>query len=409
MREALGCLVTVLLAPIAVLALVAVGLGSWDTSTLTEDSFAFMEPPPPDPAATYAGQIPANYLRAYKAAGEKHDLDWQIIAGIGWVETRHGTYGEVIDGCIVGVPVVSYGGQRAQGPMQFMPPIWETYGEDGNGDGIADPCDIRDAPFSTARHLLDPARSDLAKARTPENYYDAVCSYHGACGSYVSQVLAAAAWYGYGGNAMVAADPSGNSWYRYQGEADSGEARYVNCGPASVAMAVQRYTGARIPVASIRNQIPGNTLGYTSMGELTSLLGQYGVRYRWSIAKPSDIRQALRRGNPVMALVRMGYIDPGADYNGASASPGLRTGRYNDFAGGHYFIIRGVTEDGGYYRIHDPLVFLPLGYATYWYSDDSPKGRDRLYPVEEAHAAMYAYGGNQAVELLPPGSAETHD
>ncbi len=407
MREALGCLLTILLAPLAVLVLIAAGLGSWDASTLTEDSFAFMEPPPPDAAATYAGEIPANYLRAYKAAGERYDVAWQVIAGIGWVESRHGTYGEVIDGCIAGVPVASYGGQRAQGPMQFMPPIWETYGEDGNRDGVSDPCDIRDAPFGTANHLLDPARSDLAKARTPENYHDAVCAYHGACGAYVSQVLGAAAWYGYGGNATVAADPSGNAWYRYQGEADSGLGRYVNCGPASVAMAIQRYTGARIPVGTIRSAIPGE-LGYTSLSQLTSLLDQYGVRYRRTIGQPSDIRQALARGNPVIALVRMGAIDPGADYNGASASPGIRTGRYNDFGGGHYFVIRDVTKDGRYYRVHDPLVFLPFGYATYWYADDSPKGRDRLYPIEEVHAAMYAYGGNQAVELLAPGSASTN-
>ncbi len=405
----MGCLVTILLAPLMVLVLVAAGLGSWDTSTLTEDSFAFLEPPPPDPAATYAGEIPANYLKAYKAAAKKHDVAWQVIAGIGWVESRHGTYGETIDGCIVGVPVASYGGQRALGPMQFMPPIWESYGKDGNRDGIADPCDIRDAPFGTARHLLDPARSDLAKARTPENYYDAVCAYHGACGSYVAQVLGAAAWYGYRGNAAVAADPTGNSWYRYQGEADSGPGRYVNCGPASVAMAVQRYTGTRVPVRDIRSALPGDSLGGTTMSELTSLLNQYGVGYRRTIGQPADVRQALARGNPVMALVRMGEIDPGSDYNGASASPSVRTGRYNDFAGGHYFIIRGVSRDGRYYRVHDPLVFLPLGYGKYWYADDSPKGRDRLYPVGEVHAAMYAYGGNQAVELLPPGSASTHD
>ncbi len=409
MREALGCLAALLLAPLAVLALVAAGLGSWDTSTLTEDSFAFMEPPPPDPAAMYAGEIPANYLRAYKAAGKKYGLDWQVIAGIGWVESRHGTYGETIDGCIVGELVASYGGQRARGPMQFMPPIWEAYGEDGNRDGVSDPCDIRDAPFGTARHLLEPTRSDLAKARTPENYYDAVCAYHGACGSYSSQVLGAAAWYGYGANVALATDHTGHSWYRYQGEADSGLAAGSNCGPASVAMAIQRYTGARLPVRDIRSAIPGTSLGGTTMGELTSLLNQYGVEYRWTIGQPSDVREALARGNPVMALVRMSAIDPGADYNGASANPGVRTGRYNDFAGGHYLIIRAVSRDGRYYRVHDPLVFLPFGYPEYWYADDSPKGRDRLYPVEEVHAAMLAFGGNQAVELLPPGSAATHD
>jgi hypothetical protein len=405
MNQAVGCLAAILLAPFAVLSLIAAGFGSWDTSALTEADLTFAAPPLPDAAATYAGEIPANYLRAYKAAEERYDVAWQIIAGIGWVESAHGTYGETVDGCIVGVPVASYGGQRAQGAMQFMPPIWEAYGEDGNGDGSSDPCDIRDAPFGTARHLLDPARSDLALARTPENYYDAVCAYHGACGAYVGQVMGAAAWYGYGGGTAVASDPTGYSWYRYQGEADSGPAQYVNCGPASVAMAVQRYTGARIPVRDVRNLLPGNSLGTTSLAELTSLLDGYGVRYRRSVAEPSDVDAALRHGNPVLALVTMDRIAPGPDYEGRGNTPSQRSGRYYAFGGGHYLVITGLTEDGAYYRVHDPNVYLPMGYAIYWYADDGPKGRDRLYPRAEVWAAMYAFRGNQAVELLPPGTA----
>lgn len=408
MSKAIGVLCTIMAAPFMVLALIGAGFGSWDTSTLTEADLAWMQPPPPDPAATDVGEIPANYRRAYAAAGERYDVAWQVIAGIGWVESRHGTYGETIDGCIVGVPVASYGGQRAQGPMQFMPPIWEAYGEDGNRDGSSDPCDFRDAPFGTARHLLDPRRSELAAARTPQHYYDAVCAYHGACGAYASQVMGAAAWYGYGGNAAVAADPSGTTWYRFQGEADSGPARSVNCGPASVAMAVQRFTGARIPVRDVRSAIPGNPSGYTSMGDLTGLLSGYGVQYRWSVGQPRDLDAALRRGNPVLALVTMDRIDPGADYDGRRADPAQRVGRYYVFGGGHYLVIKGLSEDRRAYRVHDPNVYLPLGYATYWYADDTPKGRDRLYPREQVWAAMYATGGNQAVELLPPGSAKSH-
>lgn len=409
MSKLLTGIVALLALPLVLLATVASGIGSWDASGLTEDTFAFLEPPPPDAAATYAGEIPANYLRAYRAAGRKYDLAWQVIAGIGWVESRHGTYGEVVDGCIVGVPVASYGGQRAQGPMQFMPPAWEAYGEDGNRDGSADPCDIRDAPFGTARHLLDPQRSDLALARTPEHYREAVCSYYGECGSYAARVLGAAAWYGWGGGAATAADPTGDAWYRFQGEADSGEARYVNCGPASVAMAIQRSTGARVPVAEVRSSIPGNGLGTTSLAELTGLLDQYGVRYRRSIGSPRDVDAALRRGAPVLALIGMGGIEPGPDYDGASASPNQRTGRYYRYAGGHYFVIRGISADGGYYRVHDPNVYLPSGYPRYWYGDGSPKGRDRLYPRGQVWAAMLAYGGDQAVELPPPGTATTSD
>ncbi len=158
------------------------------------------------------------------------------------------------------------------------------------------------------------------------------------------------------------------------------------------------------PRGSRRSATPGE-LGYTSLPQLTSLLGQYGVRYRRSIGSPPDIDEALRRGNPVLALGTVGRIAPGPDYEGRTSSPGQRRGRYYRFSGGHYFVIKGVTEDGAYYRVHDPNVYLPLGYATYWYADGMPKGRDRLYPREQVWAAMQASGGNQAVELLAPGSA----
>jgi membrane-bound lytic murein transglycosylase B len=37
--------------------------------------------------------------------------------------------------------------------MQFMPPTWEAYGVDANGDGQKDPFNPVDAIFAAARYL----------------------------------------------------------------------------------------------------------------------------------------------------------------------------------------------------------------------------------------------------------------
>ena len=92
-------------------------------------------------------------------------LRWNTLAGIGFVETRHGTYsGNLFGGShldengvavpsIIGVPLDGSPGfaevpdtdggaldndsqfDRAVGPMQFIPESWNRYGRDADGDG----------------------------------------------------------------------------------------------------------------------------------------------------------------------------------------------------------------------------------------------------------------------------------
>ena len=61
------------------------------------------------------------------AAAARYKVPWQLLAGIGMAETRHGRNN-----------TTSSAG--AQGLMQFMPGTFAAYGVDGNGDGSeADP------------------------------------------------------------------------------------------------------------------------------------------------------------------------------------------------------------------------------------------------------------------------------
>jgi hypothetical protein len=116
-------------------------------------------------------------LQEYRQAGAEYDLDWTYLAGIGKVETRHGTYNPYGGDCIYGPPT-RYG--RAKGPMQFIDSTWATFGIDGDGDSVADACNFRDAIPAAARYL------DASGA--PEDYYSAVYAYNHS-EEYVSDVF----------------------------------------------------------------------------------------------------------------------------------------------------------------------------------------------------------------------------
>ena len=121
-------------------------------------------------------EIPPELIGTYQAAAATCEgLDWTILAAVHKTETGFGTG-----------PAMSSAG--AQGPMQFMPATFQSYGTDGDGDGVADINDVEDAIFSAAALLCangasDPAR--LADALWQYNHSDA----------YVSEILATAVSY----------------------------------------------------------------------------------------------------------------------------------------------------------------------------------------------------------------------
>lgn len=107
-------------------------------------------------------------------------IAWTTVAGIGGVESRHGTHrGARLapDGTVTpqirGVPLDGGPGvaeipdtdggvmdgdrthDRAMGPMQFIPETWRRWGVDANGDGVADPDNLDDAALTAARYLCD--------------------------------------------------------------------------------------------------------------------------------------------------------------------------------------------------------------------------------------------------------------
>ena len=138
--------------------------------------------------------IPPRVLAAYKAVdGWCPGLRWQLVAGIGAIESGHGTtnhaatdpstgrveppiFGPPLDGShgtqhlAIGQWVGWFGlqgpWQQAVGPMQFLPATFEEWAVDDDGDGIADPHDIDDAVATTANFLCQGHQGVIADERT---------------------------------------------------------------------------------------------------------------------------------------------------------------------------------------------------------------------------------------------------
>lgn len=163
--------------------------------------------------------IPAPAVRAYANAqlAEQRGcrVGWTTLAGIGWVESHHGTIGDRTlgeDGRS-STPVVgpALDGERfaairataessrwhgdatwdhAVGPLQFIPSTWKTWGADGDGDGAADPNDLDDAALAAARYLC----ADGHDLTDGSGWADAIFGYNHDQ-SYVDSVYAAATAY----------------------------------------------------------------------------------------------------------------------------------------------------------------------------------------------------------------------
>lgn len=122
------------------------------------------------------------YARADLALAESEPscgLRWTLLAGVGAIESGHGTHGgshvgadgraapPIIGPALDGRPgfaeipatresTAMHGDpvwDRAVGPLQFLPSTWQRWGSDGDGDGARDPHDLDDAALAAGRYL----------------------------------------------------------------------------------------------------------------------------------------------------------------------------------------------------------------------------------------------------------------
>ena len=121
----------------------------------------------------------AYYRTQLRVAEERPSCQvrWDQLAGIGKVETSHGSFGgnvvgptgrtdgEILGPVLDGDPFAAIGDtdggrldgnvvwDRAVGPMQFIPGSWSIFGRDGNDDGVEDPHNVYDAALAAGGHL----------------------------------------------------------------------------------------------------------------------------------------------------------------------------------------------------------------------------------------------------------------
>jgi membrane-bound lytic murein transglycosylase B len=149
-------------------------------------------------------EIPVIALEAYAYAARVAEVEnpkchiaWTTLAGIGQVESHHGTYrgaalapngdisppirGVRLDGTGNNLRIVDDDGPmeadgvaRAMGPMQFIPETWRLYGVDANNDGVVSADNIDDAALSAAGYLCWRGK-DLG---TPRGWITALRAYN---------------------------------------------------------------------------------------------------------------------------------------------------------------------------------------------------------------------------------------
>lgn len=139
--------------------------------------------PPPAAVVSSPGslRIPTVALNAYRnaermmaSAAPNCGMSWNLLAGIGRIESMHASggatdvngtavqpiLGPALDGTLPGNEVIVQSRNndrityaRAMGPMQFLPGTWSRYASDGNGDGKAEVQNLFDATLAAARYL----------------------------------------------------------------------------------------------------------------------------------------------------------------------------------------------------------------------------------------------------------------
>ncbi len=182
------------------------------TAPVTDTPGSTRDAPTTDLSRTAsAADIPDAALAAYQRAATVINatdrgcrLPWELLAGIGRVESNHGRFaGSQLDASGVASPAIlgialdgtqntaviadtdqgeldgdpTY--DRAVGPMQFIPSTWTYVGVDADGDGVRNPQDIDDAALAAAVYLCvgDQDLSTIAGQRSAVHRYNHSQSY----------------------------------------------------------------------------------------------------------------------------------------------------------------------------------------------------------------------------------------
>lgn len=159
-------------------------------------------------AIAAATQIDRTVVDAYVNAsnksgdfGDKCKVSWALPATIGFIETKHATYGgkslPTHPNGDLRANILSNSTPPAEGLMQFQGPTWKSQGKDGNGDGKAESINVYDAAYSTVNYLCALRLDKESELSDPEVLRSVSRAYYGGPGGRYWKATE-----GYGNNAV---------------------------------------------------------------------------------------------------------------------------------------------------------------------------------------------------------------
>ncbi|MFH1098041.1 MAG: PEGA domain-containing protein [Candidatus Desantisbacteria bacterium] len=174
-------------------------------------------------------------------------------------------------------------------------------------------------------------------------------------------------------------------WYYQQG--GTGDYEKHNCGPACVSMAIKFSKKQDISVEDVRKIIGYGSggSGNTTVGDLKKALANDKWKVKYQIVNGlKGVKDAIANGHIVICPLNMGSIS----YRDTSNDPKENKGRYYEYSGGHFVVVKGISNDGKWIIVYDPNVWGEYPNEKYWYSNKNPKGKDRYYDATEFSNAL---------------------
>lgn len=170
----------------------------------------------------------------------------------------------------------------------------------------------------------------------------------------------------------------------------------LNCGPATVAAAVNYSAVAAPTVQDVRATL--GMSGPTSLDQWAWLLDAYSAPWFPTWSQP-EMDQALRTGHAIVIAAWMADFAAAPDFEEAYSPFGGQAGRYSSYSKGHGMLIVGIADEGANYLIHDPNVFP--GSGTYYYGDGATKGAFRRYNATEVWNTIGTYAEGLGLAVAP--------
>jgi hypothetical protein len=167
-------------------------------------------------------------------------------------------------------------------------------------------------------------------------------------------------------------------WYRTQ--MNSGSAARNNCGPACVSMAAKFAQRQDIGVDTLRNLYNANG-GWWSMSVVKNALTYLKTNYNTiPLLNKEQLLASLSNGHLIIICLNMAILTE------EERKTETKYNRYYNHVTGHFIVLKGYTEGKQWLRAYDPN-----NSGNDFYTDGTPKGKDRLYNLDEIFNAMKAW------------------